>query len=315
MGFGVAAFATKWLARPTLDKQHNGGRGGIRTHGTLAGTPVFKTGALNHSATLPKLECQSLSVRHLRRQCEPSLEPAHPINGDRSLRRKGVGWPLPAHANLRARSGASRTVSLFLFRWPRGHPTQTMLRRPGLAKPVGVGVPGAPVNAGQAAEIGRQRAPGLPIVLHDDLLGLRDLSLQLGNQLSGLLNGLRIGDLADRELGGADAPEGLAVLSDLRPMPSDLAVTIRSHLIPLTRAKRDTIHFRFATIWRFHVAPLRRPDAWAPGRERRLESQPICAVRRVQWRCGPIRTVSTALLKTSRQLRQTRKPASLSPEV
>jgi hypothetical protein len=30
-----------------------GGRGEIRTHGTLAGTPVFKTGALNHSATLP----------------------------------------------------------------------------------------------------------------------------------------------------------------------------------------------------------------------------------------------------------------------
>ena len=33
-----------------------GGRGGIRTHGTLAGTPVFKTGALNHSATLPAVE-------------------------------------------------------------------------------------------------------------------------------------------------------------------------------------------------------------------------------------------------------------------
>jgi hypothetical protein len=31
-----------------------GGRGGIRTHGTLAGTPVFKTGALNRSATLPE---------------------------------------------------------------------------------------------------------------------------------------------------------------------------------------------------------------------------------------------------------------------
>ena len=30
-----------------------GGRGGIRTHGTLAGTAVFKTAALNHSATLP----------------------------------------------------------------------------------------------------------------------------------------------------------------------------------------------------------------------------------------------------------------------
>src|SRR6516225_3898816 len=37
-----------------------GGRGGIRTHGTLAGTPVFKTGALNHSATLPSFERSKL---------------------------------------------------------------------------------------------------------------------------------------------------------------------------------------------------------------------------------------------------------------
>ena len=41
-------------------KQHSGGRGGIRTHGTLAGTPVFKTGALNHSATLPSNEINEL---------------------------------------------------------------------------------------------------------------------------------------------------------------------------------------------------------------------------------------------------------------
>jgi hypothetical protein len=41
---------------------HVGGRGGIRTHGTFAGTPVFKTGALNHSATLPMLRHQSLSA-------------------------------------------------------------------------------------------------------------------------------------------------------------------------------------------------------------------------------------------------------------
>src|SRR5207244_5369576 len=40
---------------------NSGGRGGIRTHGTLAGTPVFKTGALNHSATLPSAQRQSLS--------------------------------------------------------------------------------------------------------------------------------------------------------------------------------------------------------------------------------------------------------------
>lgn len=31
----------------------SGGRGGIRTHGWLAPSPVFKTGALNRSATLP----------------------------------------------------------------------------------------------------------------------------------------------------------------------------------------------------------------------------------------------------------------------
>jgi hypothetical protein len=46
---------------PSSEKLSNeiniiGGRGGIRTHGTLAGTPVFKTGALNHSATLPTVE-------------------------------------------------------------------------------------------------------------------------------------------------------------------------------------------------------------------------------------------------------------------
>ena len=38
--------------------QPPGGRGGIRTHGTVARTPVFKTGALNHSATLPVLRNQ-----------------------------------------------------------------------------------------------------------------------------------------------------------------------------------------------------------------------------------------------------------------
>ena len=31
----------------------SGGEGGIRTPGTLSGTPVFKTGAINHSATSP----------------------------------------------------------------------------------------------------------------------------------------------------------------------------------------------------------------------------------------------------------------------
>jgi hypothetical protein len=48
--------------RRIRDLGQAGGRGGIRTHGTLAGTPVFKTGALNRSATLPSLRHQSLSV-------------------------------------------------------------------------------------------------------------------------------------------------------------------------------------------------------------------------------------------------------------
>ena len=36
-----------------IDIQGNGGWGGIRTHDALAGMPVFKTGALNRSATHP----------------------------------------------------------------------------------------------------------------------------------------------------------------------------------------------------------------------------------------------------------------------
>ena len=34
-------------------KEINGGGGGIRTHGRLSPTSVFKTGAFNHSATPP----------------------------------------------------------------------------------------------------------------------------------------------------------------------------------------------------------------------------------------------------------------------
>ena len=44
----------------TIYSNRVGGWGGIRTPGTLASTPVFKTGALNHSATHPKRR----GVRH-----------------------------------------------------------------------------------------------------------------------------------------------------------------------------------------------------------------------------------------------------------
>lgn len=39
--------------KPIDEPRITGGRGGIRTHGRLAPTSVFKTEAINHSATLP----------------------------------------------------------------------------------------------------------------------------------------------------------------------------------------------------------------------------------------------------------------------
>ena len=49
-----------------------GGEGGIRTHGGIAATPVFKTGALNRSATSP-----DRSFRHAHR-AEPAIEALSP---------------------------------------------------------------------------------------------------------------------------------------------------------------------------------------------------------------------------------------------
>ena len=39
-----------------------GGRGGIRTHGTVARTSDFESGAFNHSATLPTVDFQALML-------------------------------------------------------------------------------------------------------------------------------------------------------------------------------------------------------------------------------------------------------------
>jgi hypothetical protein len=69
----------------------SGGRGGIRTHGGLAPTAVFKTAALNHSATPPEAEKtlrlyalsktaapdpSTQTVRFIRRKA--SFRPKHP---------------------------------------------------------------------------------------------------------------------------------------------------------------------------------------------------------------------------------------------
>ena len=41
-----------------------GGWGEIRTHGGVTPTPVFKTGALNHSTTHPECLCSARSLSH-----------------------------------------------------------------------------------------------------------------------------------------------------------------------------------------------------------------------------------------------------------
>src|SRR6266481_1217448 len=57
--------------------QIDGGRGGIRTHGRIAPTPDFESGAFNHSATLP-LESTRLLIcaNHTPQQAE--LDPVNP---------------------------------------------------------------------------------------------------------------------------------------------------------------------------------------------------------------------------------------------
>ena len=44
------------MGRNLTNSLRNGGEGGIRTHGRLSPTAVFKTAALNHSATSPRMK-------------------------------------------------------------------------------------------------------------------------------------------------------------------------------------------------------------------------------------------------------------------
>jgi hypothetical protein len=53
----------------------SGGGGGIRTHGTVSRTPVFKTGALNRSATPPRYCCH-IAFRFLHARGSKRLRPA-----------------------------------------------------------------------------------------------------------------------------------------------------------------------------------------------------------------------------------------------
>ena len=52
-GFEYAALANKKTQPDDCAFLHANGRGGIRTHGTVSRTPVFKTGSFGRSDTLP----------------------------------------------------------------------------------------------------------------------------------------------------------------------------------------------------------------------------------------------------------------------
>ena len=90
----------------------SGGRGGIRTHGTLAGTPVFKTGALNHSATLPEQEAQSLSVGPARTQCEHGPMCTRSRHFRRSSTRRAARPGVGITAAVRVETTIESSVSL-----------------------------------------------------------------------------------------------------------------------------------------------------------------------------------------------------------
>src|SRR6185437_258949 len=76
------------ISRNLLIGGLDGGRGGIRTPDTLSGMPVFKTGAINHSATLP---LESMINDRMRRRL-PTL-PIRYNTRRQSGGQRGTGFP------------------------------------------------------------------------------------------------------------------------------------------------------------------------------------------------------------------------------
>src|SRR3954447_11907046 len=106
---------------------------------------------------------------------------------------------------------------------------------PGAAGLGATGIPGLPAHTCEALKIGRARALGLPVMDRDGLLGLPDLARQFGKRLLHLASLFR--DLANGETGGLIIPQSLAILSELGPMPRDVAVAVCSHVNPLSRER------------------------------------------------------------------------------
>jgi hypothetical protein len=85
------------------------------------------------------------------------------------------------------------------------------------------GVPTAPAHAGQALQVRCDRPLGSPLMGGDASLGFRDLSLQVGNDFSFVG---RTGDLANRKPRSFQGLQSVAVLLELNPVPSDVAIAV-----------------------------------------------------------------------------------------
>src|SRR5262245_52384660 len=95
-----------------------------------------------------------------------------------------------------------------------------------------LGGPATPAHAGEAALVGREWPPGLPLVGGDDVLRLPDFLFEFGNRLLGLAGPACLGGLAHHEPRGLDVPQGLAKLLELGAVPRNGAVTVYRHANP-----------------------------------------------------------------------------------
>ena len=89
-------------------------------------------------------------------------------------------------------------------------------------------VPAAPTHAGEALKVGRDRPLGSPLMGSDASLGFRDLPLQGGYGLLCLAG--RPGHLAHRKPNCFQGLNRVAVLLELNPVPSDVAIAVSNHV-------------------------------------------------------------------------------------
>ena len=87
---------------------HPGGSGEIRTHGGVTPSRVFKTRALNHSATLPEIDPTPWGVGKL-------IFPSWETVGKKLKRDKGLGTLAPA---FKSASKSKRDADLGRFQFP-----------------------------------------------------------------------------------------------------------------------------------------------------------------------------------------------------